>query len=423
MAAGADTVCAFCGLLCDDLGLERRDGALAVRTTACPRAADGFARWSETLDCSVAGQAATREAALAAATRLLAAAHRPLVAGLTADVEAQRVAIAIADRFGGIIDHAGSAGFLRNLSVTQDTGMMSATLAEVRVRSDLLVLVGPGTVRGFPRLLERVGTAEGRSLICLGWTPEPSDLDGWSGPAPEALGGDMGALAEIAATLRALAAGRRVADDAVGDITLPRLAGLAERLKSARYSVIAWAAEEIDGPAPALAVHQLVELVRDLNAATRCAGLPLGGSGNAMGAHQALHWQTGSGLRTAFTADGPLCDPHQQGWQRTLRTGEADLLLWVSTLGGPPVPATDGVPVIAVAAPGTRFAGTPDVVLAAGRPGVDHDGWAFRTDGVVSLRMRAAAAASAGHPSAAAILNDLLTAAGPAGLGESAHAT
>lgn len=394
--------CAFCGLACDDVEIARHPDGLAVVDHGCLRAAEGFRHWSEPLASGVAGRPVAFEAALEAAGRWLAKAERPLFAGLVADVDAQRAMVALADRTGGVVDHAGGIAQWCNQSVFQDTGLMAATLAEVRVRADVLVLVGDRTVRGFPRLLERLGAPPGRVLICLGWTPGPDDLAGWTGPAPCVVEGRPEALPEIVAALRTLAAGGRLAREAVGGANRAALDELALRLRNARYGVIAWAAEGFGFAGAELAVFQLVELVRDLNRKTRCAALPLGGSGNGAGAHQVMLWQTGFGLRTRFTPDGPHWEPHHQAWERLLAAGEVDLLVWLATLGGPAVPAPDGVPVIALVAPGTRFAGVPAVVLAVGRPGIDHDAHVFRTDGVVALPLHAGLSGAA--PPAAAVL-------------------
>ncbi|MGQ9366466.1 formylmethanofuran dehydrogenase [Azospirillum sp. ST 5-10] len=405
---GATATCPFCGLLCDDLPVDATPDGPWPGAAGCPVAAEGLARWSSDLACAVGGAAATQADAVAAAAALLRGSRRPLFAGLGVDVAAQQAVLALADRAGGVVDHGESDGHFRNLSVLQDTGAMSVTLGEARTRADLVVLVGPDTVRRFPRLLERLRAPPERGLVCLGWTPEGRDLAGWTGAPPEVIPADLGALPDLAAALRAAGAGRRLGAEVVAGVPRGTLDRLAARLTAARYGVVAWAAGAFAGAAPELAVQGLVELIRDVNRTTRCAGLPLGGTGNLVGAHQVSTWQSGCGLRSAFTADGPLYDPDHNGWRRVLAAGEADLLVWTAALGGPPVPAPPGVPVIAVAAPGTAFAGTPAVVLAAARPGLDHDAWAFRTDGVVALRLRAPA--PGGRPSAAALLMELATA-------------
>ncbi len=408
--AAATATCPFCGLGCDDLPIVTGPQGPRPGDAGCPAAAAGLERWSQPVACTIAGAPAAPADAAVAAARLLAAARRPLYAGLCAEVEAVAAVLALADRTGGVIDHALSDGHLRNLAVLQDTGAVNATLGEVRARSDLVVLVGPDTVRRFPRLAERLHAPPGRALVCLGWTPEPGDLAGWTGAPPEVVEADLTALPDLAAALRALVAGRPVAGGSIAGASRPALEALAARLAAARYGIIAWAAGALPGPVPELAVQGLVELIRDLNRTTRCLGLPLGGAANLTGAHQVVTWQSGCGLRSAITADGPLLDPDHNAWSRVLAAGETDLVVWTATLGGPPVPHPRGVPVIAVAAPGTAFDGTPAVVLPAGRPGLDHDATVFRTDGTLALRLRAVAAGEGGHPPAARVLGDLLAA-------------
>ena len=47
--------------------------------------------------------------------------------------------LALAERTGGIVDHAGSRGLMANLRAQQDGGWVTATLAEIRNRADLVL--------------------------------------------------------------------------------------------------------------------------------------------------------------------------------------------------------------------------------------------------------------------------------------------
>ena len=66
-----------------------------------------------------------------------------------------RVLVELAERSGGIVDHANGDALFRNLRVLQNTGWISTTLTEVRNRADLLVVAGPDISRRFPRFFER----------------------------------------------------------------------------------------------------------------------------------------------------------------------------------------------------------------------------------------------------------------------------
>src|SRR5690606_37770017 len=83
------------------------------------------------------------EDAVTAAADVLVGARLPLVYGLVeTTVEAQRLAVEIADLTGGAVDTAASAGHEASLLAFQRIGLLTATLGEVRMRADLVVFWG-----------------------------------------------------------------------------------------------------------------------------------------------------------------------------------------------------------------------------------------------------------------------------------------
>ena len=93
---------------------------------------------------SIDGAPASLDEAAAAAARLLARSRQPLIAGLGADIDGARAAIALAERVGGVIEHMHSAALLRDLDCLRETGIMLTTPGEARVRADVVLLVGDG---------------------------------------------------------------------------------------------------------------------------------------------------------------------------------------------------------------------------------------------------------------------------------------
>ncbi len=413
-AGGATTtwrnvVCPFCGLLCDDLTVARGNGrldvqALDVQANGCAVAAEGFAQSSAPpTPALIEGRAADRAAAHERAARLLAQSRLPLFAGLGADVAGMREVLALADRLGGIVDHAGSEALFRNLRVLQDSGWVAATLSEVRDRADLVLIVGPDPSPAFPRFAER----------CL----DPVPAFGPSQGARRVV--HLGPRADGASPLRALKDFSELActlDDLPADVAAlgalvkghaidrPGLAALAAALKASRYSAVVWAAGMLDRPEAMLIVHALGELVRELNRTTRSAVFPLGGGDNALGANQACLWQAGVPLRASFARGVPEHDPYRFSGQRLLAAREVDLLVWISAFRDLPLPAT-GVPTILLAPPFARAAKNVAVFLPVGTPGVDHEGYAMRADALVALKLKATAARDL--PSCAAVLGDI----------------
>jgi formylmethanofuran dehydrogenase subunit B len=274
---------------------------------------------------------------------------------------------------------------------------MTTTFSEVRNRADLLLIVGPDPFPAAPRFLERCFSdrptlfAEGgieRRLIRLGPPPEsppalPKGLRYSHIPcAPEMLAPTVGRL-------RAILKGRSAG--AGEDTALVELAGA---FRAANYAVVSWMAGLLPPDAADLIVLSLVEMVRDLNVSRRAACLPLGGAENLTGANQACLWQTGFPLRTSFGTGAPRHDPFLHSAERLIESGEADALVWVSTLGGGPPPVLPPeLPLILLAPPGalagTEAPSAPAVFLPVGRPGIDHAGQIFRADGVVALPLRA----------------------------------
>ncbi|HEY5205209.1 MAG TPA: formylmethanofuran dehydrogenase, partial [Roseiarcus sp.] len=105
---------------------------------------------------SIDGAPASLDDATAAAARLLARSHQPLIAGLGADIDGARAAIALAERVGGVIEHMHSAALLRDLNPMRETGIMLTTPGEARVRADVVLLVGDGLTEAWPALNERL---------------------------------------------------------------------------------------------------------------------------------------------------------------------------------------------------------------------------------------------------------------------------
>ncbi|MHA7064434.1 formylmethanofuran dehydrogenase [Azospirillum argentinense] len=408
-----DVVCPFCGLGCDDLTVEEEPpSTLAVRSTDCPVARERFSRTPPAEAPRVAGVAVPLAEAVEAAAAVLAAAQAPLVAGLGTDVDGARAALSLAERLGAVVDHALSDGLYRNLAVLQRTGWIATTLAELRNRCDLLLVAGPDPAALHPRLFERwvapapaFQTPPSREVVFLCGAPLDSTLAALSNLPVTILPGDPARVGDVAAALAAALAEPSRAAGAAG-IAAEDIAALAERLRKARYAVVAWAAAAFASPHADLTVERLVGLVRDANRHTRCAGLPLAGYDNVVGVNQVCTWRFGVPLRTSLAGGAPLHDPHRFAWARYAAV--ADAVVWVSAFR-PEVPAFPAErTVIALGPPGTAFTDEPAVFIPVGTPGIDHAAHVFRSDTVVALRARGLI--DRGLPDAATVLKAIAAA-------------
>jgi formylmethanofuran dehydrogenase subunit B len=392
----AGVTCPFCGLLCDDLVIASGARGLTVRENGCPLAIAGFGRAAATDSAAprISGRPATLPEAAAEAARLLRDARLPLIAGLATDVAGARALGRLADRSGAVVDHMNSAAVMRNQLVLQDSGWITTTLSEVRNRADLLLIVGGDIVSRFPRFFERC-LGRGVTLfkknhqcevVFLGQEP-PAGLS-LPGPAPTVLRCSVERMGEGFGLLRALLGGRPVTAPSAAGLPLARWMELADRMKRARYGVVAWAAADFDFPHAELTIQSLCELVKELNAATRFSGLPLAGSDGDLSADSVQLWQTGFGGRTSFGQGVPRYDPYQYSAARLLESGEADLLLWVSSFHAGRTPPSTAVPTVVLGQPGMAFEREPAAYIPVGTPGIDHAGHLFRTDRVVVLPLR-----------------------------------
>jgi formylmethanofuran dehydrogenase subunit B len=351
---------------------------------------------------SIDGAPASLDEAAAAAARLLARSHQPLIAGLGADIGGARAAIALAQRIGGVIEHMHSAAVLRDLDCLRETGIMLTTPGEARVRADVVLLVGDGLMQAWPALNERLlrplarpdGVDVARRIVWL--APDGgARISGFERDIEIVAVGVGTTLAANLASLRARVKGRPVAQTQLPLSTLDTLANI---VKGARFGVAVWTAGSL-GP---LEIEMLHGLVRDLNDTTRFSTLPLPASDNGAGVLVACGWTTGFPMRTGFGAGAPIHDPWRFDAERLVASGETDCVVWISSFGTAPPAWRSAVNLIALCEPTAQFAKAPNVHIAVGRPGVDHDAVMHSSD--VGTLVAKTATARSGALSVAQVL-------------------
>ncbi|MGH8502303.1 MAG: formylmethanofuran dehydrogenase subunit B [Gammaproteobacteria bacterium] len=394
----SNIACPFCGLACDDLRVKLDDTGVEVTENGCDISSRGFQQASDGARSvpQIEGAAVSMDDALARAAELLRAARVPVIGGLATDVNGARAVMALARRSRAVIDHMNGAGLFRNQQILQDDGWIATSLTEARNRADLIVLAGARVFELFPRLLERIiypgscvfPTGKQRELVLIGpWKPStlPPELTEWK---PTIIPVALTTIGEAVASLRAMVAGRPLQICGIEGVDINTLNNVACRLRHAKYSVITWAAGELDFPHAELTVQALVELARDLNGSTRSGVLPLGGAQGDVTMNQVSLWQSGYPLRSSFSRDRTEHDPVLFDYRRVLSQGGADALLWLSTfLPHTPPPETD-IPTIVVGHPGISLLQPPAVYIPVGVPGIDHAGHIYRGDVVVPLPLR-----------------------------------
>jgi formylmethanofuran dehydrogenase subunit B len=399
-AAETPHTCPFCGLLCDDVVVRASEsGAVAVSARGCSLSRAGFARQSAAGREAprVGGSEASFEQAVSAAAGILNQALQPLIGGLATDVAGMRAAVELADRCGAVLDHANSPAKFRNLLAFQDRGAITTTLAEVRNRADVLLIVGTDVTSRFPRFFERIAVP-GETLFGLKDSDRRSIFIGAQPPADapgrvDWIACERDQLPDVLGALAALVGGFRLDASSAGSVPIERLRELSQVMRSARYGALVWAASDLDFPHAELTVQAIQRTLAILSRTTRFSGVPLGGNEADLTADAVLLWQVGFPFRTGFATGQADYDPYLFDARRLLARREVDALLWISTLSDLRLPlsadAPGRPPVILLGGANATDADQADVFFPVATPGIDHSSHLVRTDKVVTMYLKA----------------------------------
>ena len=416
-----NVTCPFCGLLCDDLEVSRTGSTLKVLKNGCGRATGGFQRVLPPAKPQVRGAEVDLKTAIGAAAELIRKSSLPLYGGMASDVGGVRAIMSLADRSGGVIDHALSEGQYRNIKVVQMSGWIMSTLTEARNRADVFVIVGSDVHKLHGRFFDRIvcpghsmfdDVPKKRDVIFIGEGLDTSGAKGNRIGEVINLQCRNDRLTEVLGALHARLRGlpvqtREAAPPKRGGLlssllpsrdtsSAPEVAGVklsdidrvAEKCEAAHYSVFVWAPPGLAFAQADLAVLLVADIVKELNLTTRSAGLSLGGNDGAPSAASCATWQTGFPLRVSFANGKPEYDSYRYSIGRMLAENEGDLLTWVSSFNPDLGPPATKLPTIVLGTPGLRLSQPPTVFIPVGTPGVDHAGCMVRCDNVVSLPLK-----------------------------------
>ncbi|MGL4397176.1 MAG: formylmethanofuran dehydrogenase [Hyphomicrobium sp.] len=377
--------------------ISRSAGALTVTKNGCSKARAGFERTLGGETPAIAGKPATLDAAIARAAELITAARLPIFGGLGTEVTGMRAVMELAEKAGGVVDHALSEGQYRNFRVLQSSGWVMSTLTEARNRADLFIVVGSDLHTLHPRFFERVVTAEKsmfsdtpakRTVIFLGEGLDQSAAVGERIGEVISIPVKGERIGEVLTAMRALAKGATLTGDSIGGVPRAVIDDLLARCKAASYGVMVWAPPGLAFANADLTVQAVSEFIKDINLTSRFAGLSLGGNEGAVSAGAVCAWQSGFPLRVSFASGKPDYDAERYSAQRLLAAKESDLLIWIASFTPDLVPPQTDVPMIALTTPGMTFKTPPAVSIPIGTPGADHGGLIVRCDNVVSLPLK-----------------------------------
>ena len=404
--------CLGCGCACDDVSVRVSAGRIVDVAPDCPVARAWFGDGSVPDKVLRGGAAAGLEDAVTEAASLLARSVGRVLVYLAPDLstQAQRTAVALADRLRARVDSATSEPAAAGLLAAQRRGRAAATLGEIRNRADLVLFWGVDPATRYPRYLSRYaldaegghvsGGRRGRKVISVhigaARGPSGAELEVTLDPADE-----IGALSVMRAT---------VLGNALGELPpgLQGAARAAEALLKARYVALVHEAEPSELGRDDFRAEGLIALVQALNGPTRAALSSLRGGGNRSGAESVLTWQTGYPLAVDFSTGVPRYTPAARGLA-SIASGPTTAVLIAGSaagLGADTSAALGRVPTVVIGPRASEMPFAAHVAIDTGVAGIHEDGTAYRMD-EVPLPLRPPLA---GRRSAAGTLEALLAA-------------
>lgn len=332
---------------------------------------------------------------------MLSRARLPVFGGLLTDIAGATAAIELAQKLGGVVDHAGSDALCRMSQIVREAGGAPVSYGEARNRADVVVVVGKGPLERDPDLAGKLFPEEPglprpgdnpRSLVLLGAGKAkiPSRIP------LTAIGAGTTDLPTLVSMLAALV--REGCITARRGVPVDALESLAETLRGAAFAVFVYDPAELEVPV----LQVMLDMVRSLSATTRASTLSLPVPGNGDGVNLCSSWTCGLPVRTSFAGPVPRNDPWLYAADRLIDSGEADALVWIDSLGGKGPKRPEGVPTVVLTASGTSGR-APEIAIDVACAGRDHDA-ALYVQPLSGIGWVKAATPDRGKPTVAAVL-------------------
>jgi formylmethanofuran dehydrogenase subunit B len=394
-----NVTCKFCGCLCDDITAEVEDNTIVKLKKACPNGRGLFLDYDPTFQKPlIDGDEVKWDEAVSEAVEILKTADSPLIYGLSStSTEAQKKAVALADRLGAIIDSTSSVCHLPSALAFQTVGEATCTLGEVKNRADLLIFWGCNPAVSHMRHFTRYSTrAKGmltpngrkdRTVVVVDVRPTET-----SRSSDYFLQIEPGTDYEALTSLRAILQGKKPESDSCG-ITLTQLKELVQMMKTCRYGVFFFGMGLTMTSGRNYNVAELFTLISELNDFTRFSVMPMRGHGNVAGADQVLTWLSGYPGAVSFSRGFPQYGPGEFTSVDVLARGEADAAFIIASdpLAHLPHGAAKHlkrIPTILMTPMGNCSSEAAKVILPTACYGVDAPGTSYRMDNV-ALRLQA----------------------------------
>jgi formylmethanofuran dehydrogenase subunit B len=431
--------CPYCGCLCDDIELTVENGKIVKNKNGCFLSIAKFLNFNNEhrlLNPLMRknGKLApvTLDEALQKSAEILVNAHYPVLYGWSnTSSEAQRIGIEIAEQVSGVFDNTTSVCHGPSVVGMQQVGIPTATLGQIRHRADLIIYWGSDPLSSHPRHMQRYTYfAKGRfeettRKVCTNQDSTDTDqkIAESSQPQAEIDSPDHNFLPptlcaktrkllvfdvrktltatkadiflqiepnkdfELIQALRMLVKDQEIEVDNVAGVPSKYLNEVAELLVDCNFGVLFFGMGLAQSEGKSRNIEAAIGLVRDLNARTKFAIMPMRGHFNVTGANIVSAWQTGFPFAIDFSLGYPRYNPGESSFVEILLRKESDAVLAVASdpVAGLPKTATQHLvknPLIVIDPHLNATSLMADVIFPCAIVGIEAEGTAYRMDRV-----------------------------------------
>jgi len=435
--------CPVCGCLCDDIELRIENGKIVKVKNGCSMCESKFLGYSRhrLLKPLIRKNGKLVKVSLGEAVKkaakTLSEANYPILYGWSStSCEATRIGIELAEEINGIIDNTSTICHGPSTLSTQDVGMASSTLGQIRHRADLIIYWGSNPWSAHPRHIERyTAFPEGRFAKsawkgylgkikasnvrkkierALGRLRRKEKLSvsspyAWPYPALLKEGRKLVVVdvrrtrtAEIADyfiqvkpnkdyellhALRALVRDQEVEVDDVAGVPVEYLEEIADAMVNCKFGALFFGLGLTMSRGKLRNIDAALSLTRDLNMRTKFIIMPMRGHFNVTGADTVFTWQTGFPYAVDFSLGYPKYNPGETSVVDVLMCKESDAALIVASdpvVSFPRIAVEHLVknPLIVIDPHMNATAQMADIVFPSTFVGIEASGTAYRMDHV-----------------------------------------
>ncbi|MCW4010356.1 MAG: formylmethanofuran dehydrogenase subunit B [Candidatus Bathyarchaeota archaeon] len=442
-------VCPICGCLCDDLEVTVENNAIVKMKNGCSvceaKMIHGYNSEERILKPMIRKDGklvpVTMDEAIHKAAQILTDAKYPLLFGWSSSTsEAQRVGVELAEELGSALDNCCSVCHGPSVMATQEIGIPTCTLGQIRHRADLIVYWACNPWSSHPRHVERytsfsegrfeksewkdyiqkVKAASGKKKLeaaarqsrVIKYQPPPRPQTCTVDAPPQTIQKmgrkmivfdvrkTMTAEAadyfvqvepnkdyEILEALRCLINDQELDVEKVGGVPVEYLKEVADALVNCEFGVIFFGLGLTASAGRFRNIEIAISLTRDLNKKTKFVISPMRGHFNVTGANVVFAWQTGYPYALDFSQGYPQYNPGEFTAIDLLRRGDNDATLVISADPGAHFPksAVQNMmkhPLIVINPDLNCISRLGDVVFPTQWCGIEYEGTAYRMDHV-----------------------------------------